>query len=135
MRPNFQRYPYGDASRGIRGDCMRTCIASLLDLSTDEVPHFLKDDSDDWLKNLNAWLAPLKRAYLVLPVPDADAVPCVFALQGLDLYHLMGVRTANGSFHQIVGRSGRPCWCPILGDVEGREYDVIEIGFLTVTSL
>lgn len=135
MRQNFQRFPSNDPARGVYGDCMRTCIASLMDLSTEEVPHFLEDNSDAWLAQLNRWLAPRKQAYLLLPVPDASVLPEFFAQQGQDLFHLMTIRIGSGTFHQIVGRNGQPFWCPIHGDVQGREYEVLEIGFLVCTSL
>jgi len=135
MRPNFQRYPYHDPARGVYGDCLRTCIASLLDLATDDVPHVLHDDSDEWMVRLNRWLAPFKRAYLVFGVDDQAQWRQMMALQGQDLYHLITVRTASGTCHQIIGRNGRPCWCPIQGDVEGRSYNVLEFGFLIFTSL
>ncbi len=135
MRKNFQRFPRYDPFTGIRGDCQRTCIACLLDLPTEEVPHFLENDDDDWLVELNRWLAQFKKAYLVLPVPDASVLPALFGQQGHDLFHLLTIRTEGGTVHQIVGRNGEPVWCPILGDVEGREYEVLEVGFLVCTSL
>lgn len=39
----FQHEP----EKGIYGDCYRTCIACLLDLSPKEVPHFLFDNTAD----------------------------------------------------------------------------------------
>lgn len=39
-----------DPSIGHYGDCMRTCIASLLDLQPEDVPHFLEDGCQDSAK-------------------------------------------------------------------------------------
>lgn len=42
MTPQLQRYRFNDGS-GVVGDCHRTCIAMILDLDRDEVPHFMQD--------------------------------------------------------------------------------------------
>jgi hypothetical protein len=41
--------------RGIPGDCMRTAVASLLDLPTEAVPHFVLYDRD-WFTAFTMWL-------------------------------------------------------------------------------
>ena len=39
------------------GDCLRACVASLLDCDTiDEVPHFMVEPLDDWYVRLSDWL-------------------------------------------------------------------------------
>jgi hypothetical protein len=40
VRPQLQRYGHNEAD-GTFGDCHRTCIAMILDLDRDEVPHFM----------------------------------------------------------------------------------------------
>lgn len=46
-----------DDPRGIPGDCMRTAVASLLDLPTEAVPHFvLFDEPGAWLDAFVVWL-------------------------------------------------------------------------------
>ncbi len=43
--------------RGIPGDCMRTAVASLLDLPIEAVPHFvLFDEPGAWFEAFNLWL-------------------------------------------------------------------------------
>lgn len=37
-----------------RGDCMSACIASILELPLDDVPHFVKHD--DWIERRDNWL-------------------------------------------------------------------------------
>lgn len=52
-----------DDARGIKGDCWRCCIAALLQVPAETVPHFLKDSPDDmygatqkWLNERGLWL-------------------------------------------------------------------------------
>ena len=40
--------------RGIPGDCMRTAVASLLDMPTEAVPHFVL--FEDWFGAFSLWL-------------------------------------------------------------------------------
>lgn len=136
MVPNYQLIPYCDHAKAIYGDCMRTCVASLLNLEPEDVPHFLHDNSDEWLPRLNAWLAPRKLAYLVFGVGEASLWVDIMKRAGQDLFHLITVESATpGVLHQIIGRNGKPYWCPILGNVQGRNYEMLEFGFLVITSL
>lgn len=42
------------------GNCFSACVASILELSIEEVPYFMGDMSDnhDWLERFAEWLAP-----------------------------------------------------------------------------
>jgi hypothetical protein len=58
------------------------------------------------------------------------------AAAGHDLWHLITVASPRNDInHAIVGRNGKPFWCPLHGDVQGREYEMLEFGFLVFTSL
>lgn len=53
MRPVFQT----QLSNGnIKGDCWRACIASLLEVESADVPHFLELDSERMMENTQEWL-------------------------------------------------------------------------------
>lgn len=41
MRPQLQAIRTYDPDAGLYGDCHRTCIAMILDMDRDEVPHFM----------------------------------------------------------------------------------------------
>lgn len=48
MRPIDQTI-YGDGEEGRPvGNCFQACVASMLELPLDEVPHFAQDSGDDW---------------------------------------------------------------------------------------
>lgn len=56
MIPHTQTI-YVNDPRGIPGDCMRTAVASLLDLPTEAVPHFaLFAGPGDWYDAFALWL-------------------------------------------------------------------------------
>lgn len=55
MTPHTQTIFVNDP-RGIPGDCMRTAVASLLDLPTEAVPHFVLYDREWWFAAFQMWL-------------------------------------------------------------------------------
>lgn len=59
MTPVIQEFTLDQAEKGIRGDCVRAAVASILDLPLSEVPHFLQlqtDGGPNWWLQLHAWL-------------------------------------------------------------------------------
>lgn len=60
-----------DDPRGIPGDCMRTAVASLLDLPTEAVPHFvLFYEPGAWFEVFGIWLRG--RGLQIKPVPASN---------------------------------------------------------------
>ena len=57
MTPREQTYKH-DPYNGIQGDCVRTCIAAILEKPNAEVPHFLWDgcDTETFNRRLNIFL-------------------------------------------------------------------------------
>jgi hypothetical protein len=43
-------------STGVRGDCFRACVASILELPIEDVPHFVAIEKD-WWGEVQRWLA------------------------------------------------------------------------------
>ena len=38
-----------------KGNCMQACIASIFEVSLDEIPNFMRDGEKNYLYNLNEW--------------------------------------------------------------------------------
>lgn len=38
-----------------KGDCLRACVASVLELPLDAVPNFCGDHGDEWFRELRRW--------------------------------------------------------------------------------
>lgn len=67
-----------------RGNALQACVASLLELSLEDVPNFL--ESPDYLESLNQWLSLRSQAFLKvdltdgrLPYPAAAGLLCLLA--------------------------------------------------------
>lgn len=94
------------------GDCMRACIASLLDLPIANVPHFLREADGDPTK---FWLG-------VCDFAEARGWDylCDFArhrpefVGDMDGYHIIGGPSPRGGglLHAVVGRSGQVVFDP-----------------------
>src|SRR5574343_138542 len=53
MRPAYQQVLHGD---GTVGDCFRACLASILEVDTNQVPHFVEMYRERWADECRMWL-------------------------------------------------------------------------------
>lgn len=94
------------------GDCMRACVASLLDLSIADVPHFLRDADGDPGKFWHGVYDFIEaRGWEYVPARQAhDGAMC----QDLDGYHIIGGPSPRGGglLHAVVGRHGQVVFDP-----------------------
>jgi hypothetical protein len=78
------------------GNCFSACVASLLHLGIDEVPYFMSNPGD-WFVRFADWLKPFGLFPLHLQVKGWD-VP--------DVYCILGGKSPRGP-HAVVGLSTR----------------------------
>ena len=101
-------------------DCFQACIASLFELPLDGVPHFAKEQREEWQDGVNDWLA--ERGFYLLRVADERQ------LHG----HYMAVGPVSGFVnfgqHSVIRRYGR-----LWHNPDGTERDV-ESGHLFVVA-
>lgn len=100
-----------------RTNCVQACIASLFDLSLEDVPEF---DPEAWQADLDAWLARLGMAAVTVRMDNASVA------RGYSL----GERAASADFpvhwrHCVVCLDGRVAWCPKNGAVEDGEFSEV----------
>lgn len=113
-----------DPDAGTYGDCVRACVASLLEYDTEAVPHFCHDNPDGTVAfdRLREWLKPHGLAPFVMRLPP-DPLADVLAFLGEDHpevhYMLFGV-TVEGGDHVVIAKGGKivhnPAWfgCSIV---------------------
>ena len=51
MKPVYQTI-FGKTN----GNCFAACIASILEMDLEDVPHFCRGDNPEWMFDLNEWL-------------------------------------------------------------------------------
>ena len=108
-----------DPANGTYGDCVRACVASILDLDSEAVPHFYHDDADGAIiqRRMIDFLAPIGLAPFVIHYPGALNRDELFALLGevnpAGHYMLFGSFPQGGD-HVIVCKGGEvvhdPAW-------------------------
>ncbi|MCJ1709259.1 hypothetical protein [Microbacterium sp. VKM Ac-2923] len=98
MIPHTQTIFVNDP-RGIPGDCMRTAVASLMDLPTEAVPHFVLFDAPGaWFQVFTLWLRG--RGLTIRPMRGEDVdQPCLaIGMSPRDVEHVV-VWGPNGMIH------------------------------------
>jgi hypothetical protein len=98
-----------DPDNGQHGDCMRACIASLLELPAVEVPHFLHDGCDQHVFNrrINEFLALHDACLMVFNSWDMQETIDGSQIGG-DVYHIISGPSPRGDWwHSVVGCNGR----------------------------
>jgi len=83
----------------VKGDCFRACVASVLELPIEEVPHFVQE-SEDWYEMFTEWLSKREMFAIEVKVSEPPAsvvlppdVPCIVSAHG-----------PRGCMHSVVGR-------------------------------
>lgn len=71
--------------RGIPGDCMRTAVASLLELPTEAVPHFVL--FEDWFGAFSLWLEG--RGLRIVPLAAPDRSCLALGMSPRDVEHMV----------------------------------------------
>lgn len=107
-----------DPENGSYGDCVRACIASILELDGDAVPHFFHDNCDGQTGNarITTFLQPLGLAPFLVNYPGSltrdDILEMMAVLNG-NAYYLLFGRTDTGD-HVVVCHGGKqvhnPSW-------------------------
>ena len=89
------------------GNCLQACLASILNLPLESVPHFANIENDDWWIQCQDWC----RQFGIYPIYiPADGVKDPYFLKG---YHLITGETSAGHSHVVVGCDGKVVHNPI----------------------
>jgi hypothetical protein len=117
VTPVEQRILYDPANPAVRGDCWKCCIASILNLDYDNVPHFVQDWKDSagysWWEATVAWLTP--RGFNIAWFPLAGGTRprlCQGPLFEPAGHWIAKVTSARGNDHAVVMRGDQIAWDP-----------------------
>lgn len=125
MTPAFCRVKH-DPDAGTYGDCLRACVASLLDLDAEKVPHFYHDNCDPYEGNrrLREFLRPLGFAPWFIGFDGSITLAELLELMGEqnpDSHYVLYGRDTSGGDHVVVCRGDKivhnPAWfgCSLVG--------------------
>jgi hypothetical protein len=120
MKFQKQKFKHAPAN-GTIGDCHRTCVAMMLDLDRDEVPHWTEENWENvpitcelekaWLKERG--YAPL---YLKIFAPTVDEVLNWVGFQNPDQYYIFTGKSANGLAHCVIALGDTIVFDPAIDD-------------------
>ena len=126
-----QRQLYRDVRQGGHGDCHRTCIAMILDMDRDDVPHFMEHcapglpadhpDSIAAEEAERAWLA--QRGLAPVSVPFSGDMPLdqlveQFRRTARGSAVILGCTSSSGGNHSVVLHDGQihnPNYSEVVG--------------------
>lgn len=100
MRP-IDQTRFGDPD----GNCLSACLASLLELPLDEVPHFT---GEGWRHRLDEWLAARGQWVLAFAPPEPSSLDDAAAWLDAAVrgYAIVSGRSPRGLLHATVWRGG-----------------------------
>lgn len=114
-------------SEGVFGDCYRTCVATLLGVDRDLVPHHAGDLPDgNQTALMRTWL--LARGYtLACFAFAADPSEVLHLMQTVNPLtpYMLGGTSKTGTNHVVIALGGEIIWDPSLNDsgIIGRQDD------------
>lgn len=100
-----------DPDNGKIGDCFRCCVASILELPANEVPHFMDypwdgPDPGQWFGTLNRWLGQFDLAYVEHETNETYKWDwAAYKANGFECYHVLSGRSPR-ALHSTVGLNG-----------------------------
>jgi hypothetical protein len=113
-----------DPEAGTYGDCMRACVASIMDMTPDQVPHFIHDGRADLANDrIRDFLAEHGFAPFVINCGDEDTYADILEYMGNqnpNAHYMLFGRTAHED-HVVVCRGGALAhdpawyWSPLIG--------------------
>lgn len=101
------------------GDCLRACVASIMDMDGDAVPHFFEINDGEYAMNaLREWLQPLGYAPFAMHLNDDTFEDLMFNMEASNpnsVYILIG--SIGDGDHAAVYKGGQklhnPAWYPM----------------------
>jgi hypothetical protein len=108
-----------DPEAGTYGDCVRACVASILDMDGDAVPHFFHDNCSGEVANVRMrdWLRTVGYSpfFVNYPgeIPKRDLMSMMSDLNP-DTYYILFGMVESGGDHVVVCKGGHqvhnPAW-------------------------
>jgi hypothetical protein len=119
-----------DPDNGQYGDCMRACIASLLEVPIDQVPHFFEGGCESAVFDQRVADYLGRHGLIELSMPAEVARRTHYTRE---CYHLMYGYSARGTFHAVVALNGMVVHDPHPSKVGIIDDERVQFAFLVRT--
>lgn len=123
------------------GDCLRACVASVMDMRCEDVPHFADNDTDGdtAMREMREWMRTYEVAPFIVAYPGeitrAELMDMMQTINPDSVYILFG-GVSGGGDHCVVCRGGsvvhNPAWAGshIVGPLSGGTWQIMVVGRL-----
>ena len=92
-----------DPENGKIGDCFRACVASLLDLPLEKVPHFMENKNKRWFDDFTKWLSILDMSAVFIDSETIrDHIKEVVVVLGDQAIVIAGGKSPKGVAHSVL---------------------------------
>lgn len=123
---------------GFHGDCLRACIASILDMEPETVPHFYQDGCSavEGERRISDFLRSRQLGYFCAYFPgdvELDALLKHVAEGSSPDVHQILICSVNGGNHAVLISGGKIVHDPALYIV--RNYEATDLGIWVVMAL
>ena len=127
-----------DPANGTYGDCLRACVASIMDMDSQHVPHFADAGADATvaMRWMGEWLRTYECAPFIVAYPGdislAELLDMHRTINPDSVYILFG--GTGGGDHCVVCRGGQvihnPAWIGsrIIGPLSNDTWQVLIVG-------
>ena len=124
-----------DPSKGVYGDCHRACVASILELPLESVPHFMEGgdtmEEFEFERRVRDWAHSIDVPYFNFAFTDIllDDVLEYMRKANPGVYYILGGNSPSGVGHSVVALDNKIVHCPsgytnpIVGPMESPAYD------------
>jgi hypothetical protein len=104
---------FSDEKKGVIGNCLQACVASLLDLPLEEIPHFTWYMSE-WANRLYIFLDGRGYKFNGTRNIKHDGVSWLKDFKGIDGYIIVGGGSPRGIWngHAVIYKDGEPFFDP-----------------------
>lgn len=121
------------------GDCLRACVATVLDLPADYLPNFVDGGAtaDEAFAAVRHWMSGMKLAPFLVRFPGehsmGDMLEIMGTLNPTSIYVLFG-GVAGGGDHCVVCEGGKivhnPAWhgCDLVGPLSDGTWQIMILG-------
>lgn len=115
MTPQKQAFLHNPAE-GTFGDCVRTCLASILDLERDTVPNFAEEHWENavgFRAAMHEWLTTQGLRMIELPYQGEAGLGLLLDHLNMvapDMNVLLSGCSKNGTNHMVIARNGEIVW-------------------------
>lgn len=123
--------PVKQTQLGKHGNCMSACLASLLDLSIDEVPNFFEtcgENVDAWTTGIKEFLKERGYDFIAVSLLTVDTS----YLETLDGHVIVSGQSPRGLLHATIWKNGKMVFDPHPDNTGIGRPEVLEVVYKTL---